>query len=111
MASEFKSAGTIADIPKRIGAGRPFNQKGADALLAIVSAPGATASDGALYPDATKARAHAGAAKRLLSHVTTPDTIKTRAYADGKGWRWVVYLKAPEAVAATTAPEAVETAK
>jgi len=99
MASEFVKGIAIDAIPKRLGAGRPFNQAGADALLALVSVPGETGSDGILYTEKIKASTKAGAAKRLLEKVINPELIRTRTYADGKGWRWVIYLRPLETVA------------
>jgi hypothetical protein len=99
----FKAGIAVDSIPKRVSAGRPANIEGAKALLALVSKPGSTATDGDVYADADKARAKAGAAKRMLGHVTDPATIKTRAFNDGKGWRWVIYL-APKPEVATEAP-------
>lgn len=98
-------AGTVDAIPKRIGGtGREFNKAGADALAAILAVAGATASDGKAYETNIKARAAAGSAKRLVSHVMDGAAVKSRTYPDKGAFRWVIFVKAPEAI--TEAPAA-----
>jgi hypothetical protein len=105
----FKSGIAVDSIPKRVNAGRPANLDGAKALLALISKPGSTATDGEVYEDATKARAKAGAAKRLVGLVAPADqTIKTRAFNDAKGWHWVIFLAPKEDAAETPAETPAE---
>jgi hypothetical protein len=78
----------LADLPKREAPIKTFDAETANAILAIVSVTGQTATDGAAYADVKAARAAANAAKRLLAHVMTDEAkkIETRIFgvADGK---------------------------
>lgn len=85
-------------LPKRARRGRGFDTDSANALLAIVTQDGQTASDGTDYAEIGKARGAASKARRLLLHVApNPDLVKSRVYgsgdkADQPPFRWVVYL-------------------
>lgn len=85
-------------LPKRARRGRGFDTDSANALLAIVSQAGQTASDGTEYAELSKARSAASKARRLLLHVApNPDLVKSRVYGSGDNgdqapFRWVVML-------------------
>lgn len=87
-----------SELPKRQRRGKEFDSESANALLALVSVEGQTASDGQSYDEIGKARSAAGKARRLLMRVA-PDAelVKSRVYGSGDDgnaapFRWVVYL-------------------
>lgn len=103
MADDKKATPTfvakpVSELPKRETPKRTFNADAANALLAVVSQEGQTATDGATYPDRADASKKAASAKRLLSHVL-PDgkRSRTRIYSTSgdaeKGpFAWAIFL-------------------
>jgi hypothetical protein len=83
-------------LPKRMSRGREFDQASADALLAIVTVAGQSASDGETFKSDKEARTAAGKARRLLIKVAPdPDLVKSRVYETEKGsgnWHWAVSI-------------------
>jgi hypothetical protein len=89
------SARPLAELPKRVGRPRAFDEAQAKAAFAIVNTAGQSLVNGEQYDDRAGAMKAAAAAKRLVSHVA-PDSMKirTRVYetADGSGiFEWAVY--------------------
>jgi hypothetical protein len=85
----------LAEIPKRVGRPRKFNQELADSILAVISNAGQTATDGAEYDDRGAAMKVSALWKRTVSAVS-PDgmQIRTRVFetAAGSGmWNFAVY--------------------
>lgn len=60
---------SLAALPKREAPVRKFDEEAAKALLAIVTEPGSTATDGVAYKDTKQARLACNKAKRLLNRV------------------------------------------
>jgi hypothetical protein len=83
----------LADLPKRVGRPRTFNEEAAKAMLEIVKSGENSVTDN-LVTDQAAAQKAAALAKRLIAHVA-PDTLKirTKVYADGDGFRWAVFAE------------------
>lgn len=71
----------MTDLPKREAPVREFDSETANAILAIISNPGQTATDGVVYADQKKARTEANKTKRLVNKVV-PDgkVVETRLF-------------------------------
>lgn len=86
----------MSELPKREPPkAREFDAASANALLALVSVDGQTATDGATYAEIKDARSKANQARRLLEHVKPEGKdIKTRVYSpEGtEGFAWAIFL-------------------
>ena len=108
---EFVESIPVTKLPKRTRGGT-FNQTGSDALFAIVSKDGKTASDGKTHETQDSARKAAQAAARLLrkGHADIGERVATRIFGEGAKFdkppfRYVVFLRpipAPEPEKETT---------
>ena len=94
----------LSALPKREPPVRAFDEEGAKALLAIVTEPGSTATDGVAYKDTKSARLACNKAKRLLARVAPEGKVAgTRIFGvDGdvltgvktaSNFGWCVFLE------------------